>query len=191
MNPFQHIKIILASKSPRRKQILEDAGFVVEVKILEIDEDYPTDLEEHQIAEYIAKKKMIPFHGKVTGNELVVTADSIVVLDGQVFGKPESPAHAFETLQVLSGRIHRVYTGVCLMGKDKEFSFTEMSEIKFAEIDEEEILYYIQQFKPFDKAGSYGIQDWIGLCKVEWIKGTFSNIMGLPMAKLYTLIRTW
>ena len=184
-------KIILGSKSPRRKQILEDAGFNVEVFSFDVPEDYPNTLKENEIAEFLAVKKAQPCLHLAKEQCLVITADSIVVLNGIVYGKPTSYEDAFNILSALSGKVHQVYTGVCVADSNSTVSFTEKSDIKFAHLDAEEIHYYLENYNPFDKAGAYGIQDWIGLCKVEWIHGTFSNIMGLPMAKLYEVIKKW
>ncbi len=184
-------KIILGSKSPRRKQILEDAGFEVEVISFDVPEDYPDTLKENEIAEFLAVKKAQPCLPMAKDQSLVITSDSIVVLNGKVYGKPSSYEDAFEILSALSGNVHQVYTGVCVADPNSTVSFTEKSDIKFAHLEAEEIHYYLENFKPFDKAGAYGIQDWIGLCKVEWIHGTFSNIMGLPMARLYEVIKNW
>lgn len=184
-------KIILGSKSPRRKQILEDAGFDVEVISFDVQEDYPDTLKENEIAEFLAIKKAQPCLPMAKDQSLVITSDSIVVLNGKVYGKPSSYEDAFEILSALSGNVHQVYTGVCVADPNSTVSFTEKSDIKFAHLEAEEIHYYLENFKPFDKAGAYGIQDWIGLCKVEWIHGTFSNIMGLPMARLYEVIKNW
>lgn len=184
-------KIILGSKSPRRKHILEEAGFFVEVVSFDVSEEYPDTLQEQEIAEFLAIKKAEPCLVLAQDQKLVITADSIVVLDGIVYGKPTSYENAFDILTALSGNVHQVYTGVCVADQHNKVSFTEKSDIKFAVLDAEEIHYYLENYKPFDKAGSYGIQDWIGLCKVEWIQGTFSNIMGLPMARLYEIIKNW
>ncbi|HRD09211.1 MAG: Maf family protein [Saprospiraceae bacterium] len=181
----------MGSKSPRRKHILEQAGFHVDVVSFDVEEDYPDNLKEDEIAEYLAIKKAQPCLSLCTEDKLIITADSIVVLDGIVYGKPESYEHAVEILSRLSGNVHQVYTGVCIADLHRTKSFTERSDIRFAKLDLDEIHYYLETCKPFDKAGAYGIQDWIGLCKVEWIDGTFSNIMGLPMAKLYEHIKNW
>lgn len=183
---MKKISVVLGSKSPRRKEILENAGFDVTIFSADVDESYPENLNENEIAEYLSIKKAEGIYPLlVDKDQFFITADSIVVLDGIVYGKPTSREDALNTLNVLSGKVHKVYTGVCIMYKNKKHSFTELSEIKFDSISREEQEYYIDNYQPFDKAGAYGIQDWIGLCKVEWIKGTFSNIMGLPMAKLY------
>ncbi len=178
-------KILLASKSPRRKELLENAGFQVTVIHADVEEDYPETMLTEDIAVFLANKKAAPFIGKMEENTLLITADSIVVLNDVVYGKPISKEDAINTLKMLSGNAHKVYTGVCLYNGRRTVSFTEMSEIKFDVLTEDEILYYLEKYQPYDKAGSYGIQDWIGLCKVEWIKGTFSNIMGLPIARVY------
>lgn len=184
-------KIILGSKSPRRKAILEQAGFQLEVVSFDVEEDYPDTLKVDEIAEYLAIKKAQPCLPLCTDEAIVITADSIVVLEGVVYGKPESFEHAVDILSKLSGNVHQVYTGVCIADRNYKTSFTERSDIRFAPLELEEIHYYLETCKPFDKAGAYGIQDWIGLCKVEWIDGTFSNIMGLPMARLYKEIKNW
>lgn len=183
-------KILLGSKSPRRKQLLEDAGFDVTVITIDVPEDYPSSLQEYEIAEYLAKKKACPLKENIGKNEVLITADSIVVYDGIVYGKPEDKNDAIQILKKLSGNLHKVYTGVLICNSEgKEISFTELSEIKFHELSHEEIEYYLDKYQPYDKAGAYGIQDWIGLCKVEYIKGTFSNIMGLPVSRVYEAIK--
>jgi septum formation protein len=183
------IEILLASKSPRRKQLLEIAGFSVSLIDVDVEESYPETLAFEKIAEYLAIKKSEPIEQKnLLDFQILLTADSIVVLDNIVYGKPHSKEDAIHTLQMLSNNIHFVYTGVCIKSKDKTFSFTEKSEIKFANLSDEEIEYYLETSKPYDKAGSYGIQDWIGHTKVEWIKGTMNNIMGLPVRRVYEAI---
>ena len=182
-------KILLGSKSPRRKQLLEEAGFDVTIITMDVPEDYPSSLQEDEIAEYLAKKKAAPLKENIGKNEILITADSIVVLDGIVYGKPEDKNDAIQILKKLSGNIHKVYTGVLICdATGLEVSFTELSEIKFLDLSHEEIEYYLEKYQPYDKAGAYGIQDWIGLCKVEYIKGTFSNIMGLPVARVYDVL---
>lgn len=182
-------KILLGSKSPRRKQLLEDAGFDVTVITMDVAEDYPSSLQEHEIAEYLAIKKAAPLKENIGKNEVLITADSIVVLDGIVYGKPVDKNDAIQILKRLSGEIHKVYTGVMICDAiGNEVSFTELSEIKFHDLSHEDIEYYLEKYQPYDKAGAYGIQDWIGLCKVEYIKGTFSNIMGLPVARVYEVL---
>jgi septum formation protein len=178
-------QILLASKSPRRKELLENAGFQVTIVHADVEEDYPPTLPTQDIAVFLANKKAAPFITDQADDTVLITADSIVVLDGVVYGKPTSKEDAINTLKMLSGNVHIVYTGVCLYNGKRTVSFTEMSEIKFDNLTDDEIEYYLEKYQPYDKAGSYGIQDWIGLCKVEWINGTFSNIMGLPIAKVY------
>jgi septum formation protein len=183
------IEIKLASKSPRRKELLELAGYNVELVSIDVEEDYPEDLKTDEIAEFLALKKAAPFNSDtLLPHQYLLTADSIVVLDGIVYGKPTSKEDAIHTLTKLSNRIHQVYTGVCIKSNQKSISFTEQSEIKFTSLSLEEINYYLDEYKPYDKAGSYGIQDWIGHCKVEWIKGTMNNIMGLPLRQVYESI---
>jgi septum formation protein len=184
------VQIMLASKSPRRKELLELAGYKVTLVHLDVEEDYPETLKTNEIAEFLALKKAAPFESDtLLPHQYLLTADSIVVLDEIVYGKPVSKHDAINTLTKLSDRIHKVYTGVCIKSNQKTISFTEQSEIKFSTLSLEEINYYLDEYQPYDKAGSYGIQDWIGHCKVEWIKGTMNNIMGLPLRQVYDSIR--
>jgi septum formation protein len=183
------INILLASKSPRRKELLELAGYQVKIINLDVEEDYPDTLEAHEVAEYLSIKKASPFNqSDLKNSEFLITADSIVVLDDIIYGKPTTKDDAIRTLSILSDRVHIVYTGVCIKSYNHTISFTERSDIKFSEISADEIEYYLEKCKPYDKAGSYGIQDWIGHTKVEWIKGTMNNIMGLPLKKVYDTI---
>ncbi len=184
------ITIKLASKSPRRRELLAIAGYNIDLVEIDVEENYPEEMPPHEIAEYLALKKAAPFDAPtLDAHQYLLTADSIVVLDDIVYGKPSSREDAINTLTKLSDRIHQVYTGVCIKTNETSISFTELSEIKFAELSKEEIIFYLDEYKPYDKAGSYGIQDWIGHCKVEWIKGTMNNIMGLPLRKVYETIQ--
>jgi septum formation protein len=179
------VTILLASKSPRRSSLLLDAGYTVSLVDIDVEESYPDDLQAHEVAEYLSIKKNNGYLIPVNNGEVLLTADSIVVLDNVVYGKPNTREEAVDTLTKLSNKVHEVFTGVCLRSSYETKSFTEKAEIKFNTLSEEEIAHYIDTYKPYDKAGSYGIQEWIGLCKVAWIKGTMSNIMGLPMASVY------
>lgn len=181
-------KVYLASQSPRRKNILQDAGFPIELIKIDVEETYPEDLPTKKIAEYIAQKKMDAIQ-IILDDGILLTADSIVVKNGSVLGKPEDYDHAYEMLRELSGDKHIVYTGVCLKSKDFSISFTDKTVVEFYDFTPDEIHYYLETEKPFDKAGSYGIQDWIGMCRIKKIKGNFFNVMGLPVQRVYEEVK--
>ena len=177
--------IILASKSPRRKQLLSELGITFDVQSMEVDEVFPLQLPVNEIPEYLAKLKAEPFKNQLTDNDLIITSDTIVTIENEVLGKPANYTEAFEMLQKLSGKGHEVATGVCLLSKNKEIIFTSVTEVYFKNFTKEEIDYYINQYKPYDKAGAYGIQEWIGHIGVEKIVGSYFNVMGLPIQRLY------
>jgi septum formation protein len=181
----QFPSIILASKSPRRQELLKLMGFDFQVVLREVDESYPNELSPSEIAVFISEKKAKAFDLLIE-NEVVITADTIVSLDGKILGKPENEDHAFEILSALSGKKHDVITGVCLLMNHRISSFYELTEVFFKEISAEHIRYYIDTCKPMDKAGAYGIQEWIGLVAVDKINGSYSNVVGLPTHRLYT-----
>lgn len=176
--------IILASKSPRRQDLLRLMGIDFQVVLREVDESYPEELLPEEIAIYISEKKVLAFD-QVVENEIVITADTIVSLNGLILGKPENQNHAFEMLSALSGKRHDVITGVSLMKNHQVTSFYERSEVFFKELTEAQINFYISEYKPLDKAGAYGVQEWIGLVAVEKIQGSYTNIVGLPTHRLY------
>lgn len=172
--------------------MLRDAGIPFQVKTVDTDESYPRDLPVEAVAQHIAQNKARAAATFIErGDEIILAADSVVVLDGEIFGKPSGVEDAKRILRRLSGRVHEVFTGVCLLSKQKEKLFTDCSRVHFHPITEEEIAFYIEQFRPFDKAGSYGIQDWIGLCKVRAIEGSYANIMGLPIDRVYHELKAW
>ena len=185
-------KIILASNSPRRRELLAGLDIDFEVKsIPDIDESYPETLTKEDIPVYLAKQKALAYQKYLDDNTLLITADTIVWLEGSVYNKPENEQEAKEMLQILSGRTHEVITGVCLTGLKKQQAFYASSKVKFAELQEDEIDYYVNKYKPFDKAGAYGVQEWIGYIGVEKIDGSFYNVMGLPVRVLYTYLKEW
>jgi septum formation protein len=184
MNHELNKKIILASKSPRRQELLRLMDIEFRVVLKDVDESYPPGLKPEEIAVYIAEKKAKAFDETVT-DEVVLTADTIVCVNGQILGKPENAAHAVEMLQLLSGRMHQVITGVCLLYKGHYHSFYDVSDVYFGELTDEEISSYVNKYQPFDKAGSYGIQERIGLIGIEGINGSYTNVVGLPTEKLY------
>jgi septum formation protein len=177
-------QLLLASKSPRRHQLLNDAGFSFEFADIDVPEDYPEHLTEAAVACYLAEKKASAFQNLI-GDKVLVTADTIVCIDNQVINKPADVDEAFSMLQKLSGRMHAVFTGVCLKNDFKTQVFFDKTEVFFYPLTDEQIHYYIQNYKPFDKAGSYGVQDWMGYVGVEKINGCFYNVMGFPIGKFY------
>ncbi len=179
-------KLILASKSPRRQQLLTEAGFQFKTKTREVNEDYPSDMPAVEVAPYLAEKKAIECADFLTNeNEILLAADCVVILNDKIYGKPTDFDDAFKILKQLSGNAHEVVTGVCLLSTKKKRVFSGVSKVHFETLTDEEIKYYLEKFKPYDKAGSYAIQEWIGLCKISKIEGTYSNIMGLPMEQVY------
>ncbi len=177
-------KIILASNSPRRRELLKglDLDFSVEV-LKDVPEDYPDNIAAEDIPLYIAREKASAY--KVPEKTILITADTVVILDDKVLGKPKDADQAFHMLSMLSGRIHKVVTGVCLTTSERQVSFSSSTEVTFRKLEPAEIKYYIDHYKPFDKAGAYGIQEWIGYIGVKAINGSFFNVMGLPVARVY------
>lgn len=186
MHFLSQYDIILASNSPRRKELLSGLDIKYQVKTLpDIDESYPENLKGADIAVYVAEEKASAYKDHLQDNTLLITADTIVVLDDKVYGKPRDTEEAKQMLRELSGKTHEVMTGVCITTKDKKRSFAVSSEVRFARLKEEEIEYYVEKYKPLDKAGAYGVQEWIGYIAVEYISGSYFNIMGLPIQRLY------
>ncbi|WP_177766672.1 Maf family nucleotide pyrophosphatase [Flavobacterium sp. I3-2] len=177
-------KLILASNSPRRKHFLTDLGLTFEVQPSNVDESYPENLLHAQITDYIAKVKA-DFFTDLDENEIVITSDTLVWNNGIILGKPENKTQTFDIIKSLSNKTHEVISSVCLKSKTKIKIFNAITFVTFTELTDEEILYYIENFKPFDKAGAYGIQEWIGLIGIKEIKGSYTNVVGLPMEKLY------
>ena len=179
-------QIILASNSPRRKELMSGLGVDYVVRTLpDVDESYPADMSGAAIPEYISSEKADGYRSIMQPGELLITADTIVWLDGKVLGKPEGREGAVEMLRSLSGKSHQVFTGVCLTTTEWQKSFTAASDVEFDVLSEEEIWYYVDKYRPMDKAGAYGVQEWIGYIGVKSISGSFYNIMGLPIQKLY------
>lgn len=186
LDNLKKYKVILASNSPRRKELLAGLGVDYEVRTLpDVDESYPETLQGADIPLYIAKEKADAYVAMMQPGELMITADTIVWLDGKVLGKPRDKEDALQMLRTMSGRTHEVFTGVCITTTDWQRSFTAQTEVRFATLSEEEIAYYVDNFQPMDKAGAYGVQEWIGFIGVENISGSYYNIMGLPVQKLY------
>ena len=184
------MKIILASNSPRRKELLAGLGYPYEVRVLsDIDESYPDTLRGSEVASYISRVKADAYAKTMAADELIITADTIVCLDEQVLGKPADEAEAIAMIRSLSGRTHQVYTGVTLTTKEKQTSFVSRSDVTFAALSDEEIVHYVTHYRPMDKAGAYGIQEWIGYIGVERIEGSYFNVMGLPVCRLFLMLQ--
>ena len=190
LDNLKKYKVVLASNSPRRKELLSGLGIDYEVKTLpDIDESFPEGLTEVETATYIARAKADVYRNIMQPDELIITADTIVWLDGEVMGKPVDEEDARRMLRALSGKTHQVITGVCLMTIDSQKAFATVTDVTFCHLSEEEIDYYVERYRPMDKAGSYGIQEWIGFVGVESISGSYFNVMGLPIQRLYTELK--
>lgn len=186
---FDNLKkynIVLASNSPRRKELMSGLGVDYVVKTLpDVDESYPDTLQGTEIPAYISREKADVYKSLIQPDELLITADTIVWLNGEVLGKPKGREGAIDMLRKLSGTSHQVITGVCLTTSDWQKSFTAVTDVTFATLTEEEIIYYVDKYTPMDKAGAYGVQEWIGFIGVESISGSYFNVMGLPIQRLY------
>lgn len=178
--------LILASNSPRRKELLAGIDMEFEVRTLpDLDESFPDTLPHEEIAEYLARKKASAYSPALKEGELVITADTVVLLNGLILGKPIDKEDAKRMLRLLSGETHRVITGVCLTSIDKQVGFSDTAHVTFGTLSEDEIDYYVNAYSPMDKAGAYGVQEWIGYMGVERIEGSYYNVMGLPIFKVY------
>ena len=179
-------RLILASGSPRRRELLGELGLEFTIgQIKDYDETYPASLKYDEIPAYIAEPKSVHYKGELEPNDILITSDTIVAIDGDILGKPKDKSEAIKMLRELSGRTHHVVTGVCLRSTDKTLTFSDTCQVTFDILSDEDIEYYIEQFKPFDKAGAYGIQEWIGLSNIKSITGSVYTVIGLPVQKLY------
>ena len=186
LNNLKKYKVILASGSPRRRELLSGLGIDYTIKVLpDVNEAYPETLKGEDIPLYIAREKAEAYLKGIESDELIITADTIVWLDNEVLGKPTDEQQAKVMLRMLSGKTHHVITGGCLTTSEFQKSFTTTTEVTFAKLSEEEIDYYVEKYRPLDKAGAYGIQEWIGFVGVEAINGSYFNVMGLPIQRLY------
>lgn len=183
-------QLILASNSPRRREILEKAGFEFTVQVKEIDECFPEAMPSEEVAPYLARQKALAF-GELSADSLVITADTVVIADGHILNKPQDKADAERMLWLLSGRVHEVITGVCIRTNQEFISFSDKASVTIKKLTEEEIDYYIETCKPYDKAGAYGIQDFFGMVCVQSIQGSFYTVMGLPAHALYERLMPW
>jgi septum formation protein len=187
LDNLKNYHIILASNSPRRRELLAGLGIDFEVRVLpDIEENYPPTLPVSQIAQYIAKEKAQAYREVMTDDQLIITADTVVVAAGEVMGKPVDADDAFRMLRKLSGCKHQVITGVCLTSTAVQREFSVTTDVAFKQLTDDEIHYYINHYHPFDKAGAYGIQEWIGYIGVTGLEGSYFNVMGLPVQRIYT-----
>lgn len=185
------MRIVLASSSPRREELLTAAGLDFIVRVNPCEENFPETLPAEKVPEYLAEKKARETQKICSSEELIIAADTIVLLDGSVIGKPQNKEHAVEILQQLSGNEHRVITGVCLLKGDRVKIFSEMTKVFFRKLTRDQIIYYVDRFKPFDKAGAYAIQEWIGLVGIKKIEGDYFNVVGLPVGMLMEELKTF
>lgn len=187
LDDLKRYNVILASNSPRRRELLADLGIDFQVKTLKgVDESYPHDLPVLEIAEYISRKKAHAYKSQMSADQLIITADTVVILGDEVLGKPADDADARRMLRELSGKTHKVVTGVTIATTCNMKSFSAVTDVEFAPLSDEDINYYVDHYRPLDKAGAYGIQEWIGCMGVRHISGSFYNVMGLPLHRLYS-----
>ena len=184
---MDNYKYILASNSPRRKELLAGLGLDFEVRVIDgIDESYPASLPASQVAQFIAEKKAQAYRASMAPDELIITADTVVIVGSDILGKPKDEADAVRMLREISGRTHQVTTGVCLTTATRQRSFSVTTDVTFKQLTDAEIQHYVTTYRPFDKAGAYGIQEWIGYIGVTGLNGSYYNVMGLPVQRIYT-----
>lgn len=184
-NKLKKYTLILASGSPRRQQFFKDLDLDFEIRLKEIEEIYPPELKAHEITNYLAELKASAFEGELNPNEILITSDTIVWHNNKALGKPKDEQDAFEILKSLSNATHEVITSVCFKTNEKVEILYEITKVTFNELSDESIRYYLENYKPYDKAGSYGIQEWIGFIGVSKIEGSYANVMGMPTDKVY------
>ncbi|GAC1594349.1 MAG: Maf-like protein [Chitinophagaceae bacterium] len=188
---FMMERIVLASQSPRRKQLLEWAEVLFDVVIKETDELYPADLPAEEVPVYIARNKALAVKEELSHERIILAADTVVVLWDQIIGKPKDRNNAIEILHSLSGQKHQVITGVVILAPEEEISFADITEVWFHELTTEQIIFYIDKYKPYDKAGAYAIQEWIGVTGIRAVNGDFYNVMGLPVSRVVQALRSF
>lgn len=184
-------RIILASKSPRRNELLKGLGLEFLTKTKDVEEDFPDAMDPFAVPRYLAEKKAMAFREDLQEEDLLIAADTVVIVDGEILNKPADEGDALLMLQKLSGNVHQVITGVCMMDRQKTVVFEDQTEVHFKALEEEELLGYIKRFQPFDKAGAYGVQEWIGYVAVYKMVGSFYNVMGLPVHRIYEELKNW
>lgn len=190
LDKLKRYRIILASASPRRKELLSKLDIDFTVKVLhDVDESFPASLSVVQVPQYISRKKADAYRQEMQENDMVITADTVVAVGRRILGKPKSAEEAQVMLKLLSDRYHRVVTGVTIMTAKRTETFATVSRVRFTRLNDEEIDYYISKYKPFDKAGAYGIQEWIGMVGITELNGSYFNVMGLPVQRLYAKLK--
>lgn len=182
--------LILASQSPRRQELTKALGLAFKIASIDVEENYPENLPLKEVAIFLAEKKALAYQPLLQNEDLLITADTVVICENQILNKPKNKQEAVEMLLLLSGKTHEVRTGVCLMDTTQTFKFDDVTQVQFAVLDRAEIDHYIEKHPPFDKAGAYGIQEWIGMIGIQNINGCYYNVMGLPVHKIYRLIKT-
>ena len=191
MDHLKERRLILGSKSPRRNELMAGLGLPFIVKTQEVEENFPSSMPPFGVASYIAQKKANSLSQHLEEKDLLITADTVVIIKDQILNKPSTREEAMEMLQKLSGNIHQVVTGVCMVDINKTVNFEDLTEVHFKEMDEKELREYVEIFKPYDKAGAYGVQEWIGYVAVYKIVGSFYNVMGLPVHRIYEELKKW
>ena len=191
MDQIKNKRLILASKSPRRRELLRGLGLDFIVKAKEVNEDFADNMEKSHVAKYLAEKKALSYRQDLEENDLIITADTVVIINGEILNKPRDKEEALQMLKKLSGNVHQVMTGVGMMDQQKMVVFDDLTEVHFKKMAEGEMLSYIENYQPFDKAGAYGVQEWIGYVAVYKIVGSFYNVMGLPVHRIYEELKKW
>ena len=181
------MKLLLASNSPRRKELLQELGFEYQVVNIDCDESFPENLPSEEVAAFVSLLKSNAY-SNLDNDEILITADTVVALEGTILGKPKDKEDAKKMLQQLSGKTHQVYTAFTLKNNDKSITKTDVAQVSFLEISDQEIEFYLEKYQPYDKAGSYGVQEWLGMAKISKIEGSYYTIMGLPTHEIYPLI---
>ena len=187
--PSGHRQLILASKSPRRKELLKMAGFTFEVRSKDVEENHPNGIAQRDIPLHLAQKKAHAFMPELKDHEIVLGADTIVLLNGKIYEKPIDRADALRMLAALSGQVHEVITGVCILSSEKEVLFSETTLVQFNTLSEAEIAYYVDAYQPYDKAGAYACQEWIGAVGIRSFDGDYFNVVGLPVNRVYEVLK--
>jgi septum formation protein len=183
--------VILASKSPRRQDLLKNIVPNFEIRTKDIEEIYPDTLPSREVPEFLSKLKSSPFLDSLKEHELLITSDTVVLLENIIYGKPKDRNDAIKILNELSGKVHEVITGVCSSTQDFQKTFSAVTKVHFKQLSQEEITYYVDHFNPYDKAGAYAIQEWIGMIAIEKIDGDYFNVMGLPLQKLHEVLKAF
>jgi septum formation protein len=191
MDHLKERRLILGSKSPRRNELMAGLGLPFIVKTQEVEENFPASMAPFEVASYIAQKKAKSFRQNLEVKDLLITADTVVIIKDEILNKPNNKEEAMGMLQKLSGKIHQVVTGVCMMDVTKTVNFEDLTEVHFKEMEERELKEYVEKFQPYDKAGAYGVQEWIGYVAVYKMVGSFYNVMGLPVHRIYEELKKW